>query len=401
MANWLNACNCSKARRKAADEKLALVQEAEKKLSDVFKSLASDVLTNNNQSFLELAKVHFDKVQETAKGDLEKRQQAICELVKPVKESLEKVDGKIQELEKSRAGAYSGLTEQVKSLVDMQKDLRNETSNLVKALRTPNVRGRWGEIQLRRVVEIAGMVDHCDFQEQESVNTEDGKLRPDLVVKLPGYKNIVVDSKAPLMAYLTALDCVDEQTREIQLQNHARQLRTHIEALGKKSYFEQFQPSPEFVVLFLPGESFFYAALQADPTLIEYGVDRNVIIATPTTLIALLRAVAYGWRQEALAQNARDISELGKDLYKRCSDMGSHFAKVGDGLRKATDYYNKAVGSLEGRVLVTARKFADLGASSESVEIEQLELLEVTPRLLQAPKLVESTLELDGEPQPL
>ena len=381
--------------KKSAEEKLALLQQAEQKLSNVFKSLASDVLNTNNESFLKLAKTHFETVQETAKGDLEKRQQAIVELVKPVKESLEKVDGKIQELEKVRAGAYSGLTEQVKSLVDMQKDLRNETANLVKALRTPNVRGRWGEVQLRRVVEIAGMVEHCDFNEQESADTEDGKLRPDMLVRLPGQKNIVVDSKAPLLAYLEAVECDDEEQRKLKLRDHARQIRTHIEALGKKAYFEQFQPSPEFIVMFLPGEAFLCAAEENNPQLTEFAMELRVLVATPTTLIALLKSIAYCWRQENLARNAKDISDLGQELYRRCSSLGEHFAKVGNHLGKATEAYNKAVGSLESRVLVTARKFGDFGAGSSGVEVEGIDPIEITPRILQAPEFVESCV--DGE----
>ena len=372
--------------QKQAEEKLAVVNQAQMKLADAFKALAAEALKSNNQSFLELAKATLEKFQETARGDLEKRQQAIQELVKPVKESLEKVDTKINELEKARAGAYMGLTEQVKSLLDTQKQLQSETANLVKALRRPQVRGRWGEIQLKRVVEMAGMLDHCDFYEQQSTDGEEGRLRPDLLVRLPGTKNIVVDAKAPLSAYLDAIEAKDDETRTARLQAHARQVREHICALGRKSYFEQFNPAPEFVVLFLPGEVFFSAALEQDPGLIEMGVQQNVI-ATPTTLIALLRAVAYGWRQEKLADSAKEISDLGKELYKRLASMGEHFTRVGERLKSATDAYNSAVASLESRVLVTARRFKELGATGVDQEIGELPPVEVAPRRLQAPEL--------------
>lgn len=374
--------------RKQAEEKLAMIDEAQRKLADAFKALAAEALKSNNQSFLELAKATLETFQEAAKGDLEKRQQAIQELVKPVKESLEKVDGKINELEKARAGAYQGLTEQVKSLLETQRQLQSETSNLVKALRAPQVRGRWGEIQLKRVVEMAGMLDHCDFYEQQTAETEEGRLRPDLLVRLPGRKNIVVDSKAPLLAYLEAIEAPDDESRKAKLQEHARQVRTHITSLSRKSYFEQFDPAPEFVVLFLPGEVFFAAAIEQDPTLIEFGVGSNVVIATPTTLIALLRAVAYGWRQEQLAENAKQISDLGRELYKRLADMGGYLAKLGKNLGQATDAYNKAVRSLESRVLVSARKFKDLGITAGETEVQGLVQLEATPRALQAPEML-------------
>ena len=379
--------------RKQAEEKLAVINEAQRKLADAFKALAAEALKTNNQSFLDLAKTTLGTFQEAAKGDLEKRQQAILELVKPVRESLDKVDAKINELEKARSGAYQGLTEQVRSLMETQQQLRSETSNLVKALRAPQVRGRWGEIQLKRVVEMAGMLDHCDFYEQQSAETEDGRLRPDLLVRLPGRKNIVVDSKTPLLAYLEAIEAPDDESRKAKLQEHARQVRTHITSLSRKSYFEQFDPAPEFVVLFLPGEVFFAAAIEQDPTLIEFGVGSNVIIATPTTLIALLRAVAYGWRQEKLADNAKEISDLGRELYKRLADMGGHLAKVGKGLDQATDAYNKAVRSLESRVLVSARKFKDLGITAGETEIEELVQVDASPQALQAPEMLPASGE--------
>ncbi len=374
--------------RRQADEKLAVIHEAQQKLSDAFKALASEALKSNNQSFIELAKATLETFQQAAKGDLEKRQQAIGELVKPVRESLDKVDVKINELEKARAGAYEGLTSQVKSLRETQVQLQSETSNLVRALRAPQVRGRWGEIQLKRVVEMAGMLDHCDFYEQQTADSGEGRLRPDLLVRLPGRKNVVVDSKTPLMAYLEAIEAPDDATRKARLQDHARQVRAHITALSKKSYFEQFDPAPEFVVLFLPGEAFFAAAVEQDPALIEFGVDQNVIIATPTTLIALLRAVAYGWRQEQLATSAKEISDLGRELYKRLSDLGGHVARLGKALQQATEAYNKAVGSLELRVLSSARKFKDLGIGTSDTELDALPTVDALPRALQSAEML-------------
>ncbi|MCC7485064.1 MAG: DNA recombination protein RmuC [Burkholderiales bacterium] len=373
--------------RKTAAEKIALLNNAQGELTDAFKALSAQALASNNQSFIDLARVTLEKYQEGARGDLEARQKAVDELVKPLRESLDKVDGRLGEIEKARIGAYAELTEQVRGLVENHLPmLRNEAANLSRALRQPAARGRWGEIQLKRVVEMAGMLDHCDFHEQESRDSGDGRLRPDLIVRLPGGKRVVVDAKVPLAAYLNAMetDAADEAGRLALLANHARQVREHMVALGRKGYWEQFNPAPEFVVLFLPGEMYFSAALQQDPELIEFGVAERVIPATPTTLIALLRAVAYGWRQEAIAQNAQAVADLGRELYQRIAVLASHWSEVGGRLDRAIDAYNRSVATLESRVLVSARRFRDYRAAPENVELPAIEPVERTARAVQA-----------------
>ncbi|HEX7417484.1 MAG TPA: DNA recombination protein RmuC, partial [Steroidobacteraceae bacterium] len=360
-------------------EKLTGLELAEQKLAATFKSLSADALRSNSQQFLE-------QYQAMTKRDFEVQQKSIGDVVAPVKASLEKVDAKIGELEKAREGAYQALHTQIGSLLDSQRFLQQETSSLVKALRQPAARGRWGEIQLRRVVELAGMLNYCDFTEQESFSTEDGRVRPDLIVKLPGGRSIVVDAKAPLGAYLDALEARDEDTRHTCLANHARQIRDHIAALAKKAYHEHVQPAPEFVVLFIPGEMFFSAALEKQPDLIEFGAEKKIIIATPTSLIALLRAVAFGWRQEQIAANAGEISRLGRELHGRLATLGEHWSAVGRGLEGAVDSYNRAVGSLESRVLVTARKFRDLDAGAGDAELPALSPVHTRPRELASPE---------------
>jgi DNA recombination protein RmuC len=367
--------------------RFAMLRQARESMGDTMKALAADALATNNQSFLELAKAQLEQVQQKTTQELDQRRLAVEHMVEPIRESLQKVDGKLQQLEVTRARAYSELSVQVRELAETQSQLRSETGNLVSALRDrPNVRGRWGEIQLRRVVEMAGMLEHCDFETQVHVATGEGRMRPDLIVKLPGSKTVVVDSKFPGQAYLESLSARGDEERARKLRDHARQVRDHIAKLSAKSYWAQFDSAPEFVVLFIPGETFLSAALEQDPSLIEEGVNQQVILATPTTLIALLRAVAYGWRQETIAESAKAISDLGRELYGRLATLTEHFAKVGRGLETAVRSYNETVGSLETRVLPSARRFRDQGISPAS-ELAELPAVDRSVRPVTAPEL--------------
>lgn len=331
-------------------------------LKDSFQALSEGVLQKTTLSFLDLAK-----------DDLGKKHQHLTEM-------MGKLEKGMAQLENERKLEHGALRQQLYSLLNVEQELRRETSNLVKALKSPHSRGRWGEIQLKRVVELAGMLNHCDFYEQSQEGTGEIRFKPDLIIRLPGERQVIIDAKVPLDAYLEAVQMENETLRGVKLKEHAKQVRAHITALGKKSYWEHFQPTPEFVVLFLPSEMMFGAALEQDPSLIEAGVDQQVILATPSTLIALLRAVSYGWKQESLSRHAEKVSELGHELYKRIVDMTQHWAKVGKSLGGAVESYNKATGSLEARVLTSARKFQDLGAAASTLELPESELIDRIPR---------------------
>ncbi len=381
--------------RQAAEQRTAAFEETRAQLTGEFARLSSLALQQNNEQFLQLADTKLNETRQAAEGELAKRHVAIEQLLKPIGEQLGKYEEGMQHLEVERQRAYSELTEQMKHLSTSHDQLQKETRNLVTALRSPQTRGRWGELQLRRVVEMAGMLEHCDFDEQVTSDADGGRLRPDMVVHLPGGKNVAVDAKVPMQAFLDANEADDETVRRTHLASHGRQMKAHVDALSKKEYWKRVDPSPEFVVAFIPGDPLLTAALEHEPGLMEYAVANHVLLATPTSLIALLRAVAYGWQQDALAENAREVQVLGAELYQRLSVLGDHFAGVGKGLNSAVTAYNKAVGSLEGRVLVTARRFVEMGV----VGVGEKELPAPAPvdaitRSLQAPELAPSVLPL-------
>jgi len=364
------------------EQQRQLLQKAEANLEDTFRALSAEALKSNNQAFIDLAKSTFETLQAQAKGELEKRQTAIGALLSPLKESLERYERQVVEMEIARQGAYSALQEQLRSLSVTHQQLQKDTGSLASALRgSPQVRGRWGEMTLRRVAELAGMSEHCDFSEQMTLTGEVGRIRPDMVVNLPGGRRIAVDAKVPLQAFLDAAAATNDKDRNESLARHSQLLRVHMNQLAAKSYWEQFDPAPEIVILFLPAESFFSAAVEQDRTLIEDGLEKRVVLATPTTLIALLRAVAYGWRQERIAQSAQAISELGKELHSRLNSFIEHFQGIGSALVRAVENYNKAAGSLESRVLTSARRFKELGAAAGE-ELEEVSPVDAAPRPL-------------------
>ena len=369
-------------------ERAAGFEETRQQLTGEFARLSGEALRRNNEQFLQLADVKLNETRQAAEGELGKRQEAIEQLLKPIGEQLGKYDDGMRRLEVERQRAYTTLTEQMQQLSTSHDHLQKETRSLVTALRAPQTRGRWGELQLRRVVEMAGMLERCDFDEQVTSSTDQGRLRPDMVVHLPGGKNVAVDAKVPMQAFLDANEAEDETTRRMHLANHGRQLKAHVDALAKKEYWKQVDPSPEFVVAFVPGDPLLTTALEHVPGLMEHAVANHVLLATPTSLIALLRAVAYGWQQDAMAESAREVQQLGAELYQRLSVLGDHFAGVGKGLNGAVAAYNKAVGSLEGRVLVTARRFADMGViGTGEKDIAPSITVDAVPRALQSPEL--------------
>jgi len=372
------------AAQKSFEEQKALIDTMKKEMTDTFNALSSAALKSSSEDFLRLASQHLGNIVTDTKGRLGEHQTAIDGLVKPLQEALKRYEDQSNAIEAKRRQDYGGLEEQIKTLTSTHQQLQRETNSLVTALRKPQVSGSWGQLSLKRTAELAGMASYCDFYEQVSVNTETGRLRPDMMIRLPNGREIVVDAKAPVDAYLNAISASSEEERQKGLTNYVNQVRAHMNALGAKSYWEQFPKSPEIVVMFLPGESFFSAALEHDPALIEDSSLKKVVLATPTTFIALLKAIAYGWQQEQMTKNAQQISMLGKELYERISTLAGHFEDIGNAIEKAVSAYNRAVGSLESRVLPSVRRFKELGATGAE-EIPVLEQIDQKPRGLDIP----------------
>ncbi len=383
-------------------ERLAADRDAlellHKKLDDSLAGLATKSLNESNKQFLELAKKTFESEKKDADASLKERQVAIETLVKPIQEKLQQTTLAISEIEKNRKEAYGGLRQHLEAMVSDQKQLRDETANLVKALRRPEVRGQWGEMQLRRVAELAGMAAHCDFMEQTHVSTEGGSggLRPDMVVTLPGGRQIVVDAKTPITAYIDAAECTDDADRDANLGRHVKHIEDKVAELSSKRYQDYFRTA-DFVVLFIPGESFLYAAASRKPSLIENAMNRNVVIATPTTLISLLKVVALGWREEQLADNAKKIQDLGQELHKRVATLTRHLDNLGKAVGKTVEHYNKFVGSYESQVMVQTRKFQELGADSpkELPAEGELPQIEIVPRELREAEKILPQMDAD------
>lgn len=380
------------AERASAVDRAALLAQTQEQVREAFGTLSAEALNRNNEAFVQLAEARLTQARAAADGDLGQRQQAIEAMVTPLRETLTRVQTQLGDVEKERAGSYATLLEQVSTMRQSSEQLRLETSQLVTALRAPQVRGRWGELQLQRTIEAAGMVEHVDYVDQASSTTDDGTLRPDLVIKLAGGKHVVVDAKVAFAGYLEALEARDEATRADRMKAHARHMRKHVDDLSAKAYWERFSPSPEFVICFVPADAFLDAALREDPTLQEHAFTHNVVIATPSTLIALLRTVAYTWRQEALAENAAEVHKLGKELYQRLSTMGGHIDKLGRSLGTAVDSYNKTVSTIESRVFVTARRMVDLKVVDPSAALTASTQLGELPRTTSAPELAEQRL---------
>ncbi len=381
---------------KGIEEQRKILAESQQRLTDTFKALSDDALKSNNQAFIQLAKQSLETVLSDAKGDIGKRQEAIGNLVKPLEESLKRYESQIGKMEQDRSKAYGSLEEQLRTLALTQQQLQKETGNLSNALKTPQVRGRWGEVTLKRVIEVAGMSPYCDFIEQLSVETDEGRLRPDVIVQLPENRCVVIDAKVPLSAYSAAVEEEDETRRETLLEQHAQSVKEHVKLLSGKKYWESVGSTPDFVVLFLPAESFFSAAVEQDRTLIEQTISKRVLLATPTTLIALLRTVAYSWQEHQMTENSRKIAEVGMELFDRLCKFVEHMANIRNHLERTTHSFNDAVGSWESRLVSSARRLKELGAAAGEKEVPTLKEIEAQPRQLNSSFIEQSPRQLEA-----